>query len=81
MSGNGKGDHFPLPLNCGGTDRVDCCQSCHDMKDRFGLAQWPAEWITAVLQDMPKVSRETRLFLAKAIRLLAERVKEDEVSR
>ncbi|MFC1453165.1 hypothetical protein ACFLSJ_07490 [Verrucomicrobiota bacterium] len=48
------------------------------MKDRFGLGQWPTEWIEVVIQDMPKASRETRLFLAKAIRLLAERCRKDE---
>ena len=72
ISGNGKGDHFPLPKNCGGTVTVPCCLSCHDMKDRFSVGQWPTEWLSAVIADMPKMSRETRLFLAKAIRRMAE---------
>jgi hypothetical protein len=42
------------------------------MKDRFPLDRWPSDWIAKVFADFPKVSRETRIFLAKAIRILAE---------
>lgn len=55
---------------------VPCCQSCHDMKDRFSLENWGAEWQAAIIADFPKVSRETRIFLAKVIRLAAEAIKE-----
>ena len=72
VSGKGKGDHFPLPRNCGGTLTVPCCESCHDMKDRYAVGQWPTEWVEAVLRDMPRMSRETRLFLAKMVRVTAE---------
>jgi hypothetical protein len=62
-------DHFPIPQESGGTLTVPSCRTCHNMKDRFNLADWPQEWIDAVLADLPYVSRETRLFLAKALRL------------
>lgn len=72
VSGKGQGDHFPAPRNCGGTVTVPCCSSCHDMKDRFHLENWPTEWLTVVLQDFPKMSRETRIFLAKSLRVTLE---------
>ena len=72
VSGEGKGDHFPLPKCAGGDVVVDCCLSCHDMKDRYRLNDWPTEWVAAVIADMPKLSRESRLLLAKAIRLMAD---------
>ncbi len=75
VSGNGVGDHFPIPKNCGGTETVPCCVSCHDMKDRFNLENWGMEWQSAVIADFPKVSRETRIFLAKVMRLAAEATK------
>jgi hypothetical protein len=74
VAGNGVGDHFPIPKNCGGTETVPCCSSCHDMKDRFALDNWPAEWMSMILQDFPRMSRETRLFFAKSIRYVVEAV-------
>ncbi len=65
-------DHFPLPYNVGGTETVPCCKSCHSMKDRYPLGDWPIEWVSKMLEDFPKLSRETRIFLAKALRLFAE---------
>lgn len=44
----------------------------HDMKDRFRLSEWPPEWISKVLEDFPKFNRETRVFLAKVLRLMME---------
>ena len=76
VSGNGEGDHFPIPKNAGGTETVPCCESCHDMKDRFSLEAWPVEWIGKVIADFPNLSRETRLFLAKCLRGLSESTKE-----
>lgn len=51
---------------------MPCCQSCHDMKDRFSVGNWPEAWVQAVQNDMPKMSRETRIFLAKAMRVAFE---------
>ena len=72
VSGSGEGDHFPLPKACGGARTVPCCVSCHDMKDRYTIDQWPQEWVVAVMRDMPRMSRETRLFLAKMVRMVAQ---------
>jgi hypothetical protein len=72
VSGNGKGDHFPLPLRNGGDVTVPCCVSCHDMKDRYPLNVWPLEWILKVVQDFPNLSRETKIFLAKAMFLYSD---------
>lgn len=65
----GVGDHFPVSKRHGGTATVDCCLSCHDMKDRYSLNNWPAEWTSKVMQDFPLMSRETRIFLAKLMAL------------
>jgi hypothetical protein len=72
VTGNCEDDHFPLPKNVGGEMTVPCCVSCHDMKDRFALENWPVEWVTKMVEDLPKLSRETKLFLAKVARLGAE---------
>ena len=69
------GDHFPIPADCGGTQTVDCCESCHDMKDRFSFDKWPVEWTAKILADFPKLSRETRIFLARATALLYRHLK------
>ena len=45
------------------------------MKDRFNIDNWPTEWLGVVLQDFPKLSRETRIFLAKSIRITVEATK------
>jgi hypothetical protein len=74
VSGSGVGDHFPFPRRHGGTETVPCCLSCHDMKDRFPLDRWPAEWISKICGDFPIMSRETRLFLAKSMSLYSDYV-------
>ena len=65
-------DHFPIPEKMGGIDTVPCCISCHDMKDRFRLEYWPKEWIDKVVEDFPKLNRETKIFLAKSIRIISQ---------
>jgi len=70
---DGQGDHFPIPKNQGGRVTVPCCSTCHDMKDRFPLEKWPAAWISKVIEDFPNLNRETRIFLAKAIRYFEEK--------
>jgi len=51
------------------------------MKDRFPMDEWPSEWLGVVVRDFPKMSRETKLFLAKAVRLayLAKQMAEKRV--
>lgn len=65
-------DHFPIPAYLGGTHTVACCEVCHSMKDRIPLAKWPKPWTVQILRDFPKMGRATRIFLAKAIRLMYE---------
>jgi len=70
---NAKGrlemDHFPIPKEAGGQEVVACCVGCHDMKDRISLAEWSSEAIASVTADFPKLSRFTRIFLARALRI------------
>lgn len=72
LSPQAIGDHFPIPKRRGGTLTVPCCVSCHDMKDRFSVNEWPAEWIPKIMADLPKLSRETRIFLAKSLMVFSD---------
>jgi len=78
VSENSKGDHFPIPKRLGGDNIVPCCQSCHNMKDRVSLMNWPTPWISNTLGDYEiitsyvKLSRETKILLAKVITLLMD---------
>ncbi len=69
---NCERDHFPIPASAGGVSTVPSCISCHDMKDRFNLDDWPEEWVQKTIADFPLFSRETRLFLAVAMRIIKE---------
>lgn len=62
-------DHFPKPKRHGGEETIPTCISCHDMKDRFCLEDWPGKWLDTVKQDMPLLSRETKIWLAKLMAL------------
>jgi hypothetical protein len=73
----GIGDHMPLPKRNGGVLTVPCCVVCHDMKDRIPLQYWPANWVVKVLEDFPKMSRETRIWLAKAISIWSDAHRKD----
>lgn len=68
----GVGDHFPLPRRHNGKETIPCCEPCHRMKDTIPLDSWPIEWVSVVMADMPKFSRETKLFLAKVIQLASD---------
>ena len=65
-------DHFPVPDRLGGTDLVDSCKTCHDMKDRFNVGSWSAEWVSRIVRDFPLLGRESRIFLAKSIDAMME---------
>lgn len=67
-------DHFPIPEACGGIATVRCCVACHDMKDRFAVTSWPAEWIEQILGDFPRMRRPTRIFLARCMAAFATNV-------
>ena len=71
-SASSFGDHFPVPKRNGGIDCVPCCQSCHDLKDRTNIEDWNGIMLQKVTSDMPKLSRETRLFLAKAVMMFSD---------
>lgn len=60
-------DHYPIPADCGGKEVVPCCLSCHDMKDRFLLEDWPSPWMEKVYEEIPTLSREMKLFLSKCM--------------
>ena len=62
-------DHFPIPASHGGSVTVVSCKTCHNMKDRFLLDDWDDVWISKVVGDMPKLNRETRIFMAKLMRI------------
>lgn len=72
----GVGDHMPVPQRYGGDDSVPCCLSCHDMKDRIPLEQWSFSWKAAVMRDIPRMSRETRIFLGKAMSICLDASKQ-----
>lgn len=72
----GHGDHFPIPKRNGGTLTVPCCESCHDMKDRFSLNDWPAEWIGKLLSQWHKLSREQRILFAKMLNICSDALSE-----
>jgi len=42
------------------------------MKDRFSWDNWSLEWQAKVIADFPRMSRETRIWLAKSTRLFNE---------
>lgn len=67
-----QGDHFPIPDRNGGTMLVMACDVCHKMKDSVVLENWATEWMSAVIADFPKMGRETKLFLGKAIALATD---------
>lgn len=46
------------------------------MKDRFPLDKWPTEWIQNIIEDFPKLNRETKIFLAKAVFLFADHLQQ-----
>lgn len=69
-------DHAPIPKRHGGKDLVDACLTCHDMKDRTLLNDWPDDWIQAVMHDIPKVSRATKIFMMKFVAIAMDANKE-----
>lgn len=54
-------DHFPIPQRHGGERTVTACVTCHNLKDRVPLKNWPSYVTSAVLGDYP--SRALSLIL------------------
>lgn len=76
--GNLEYDHMPIPKECGGTNVVASCRSCHDMKDRFLGEQWPEAWKQVVHEDYQRYGRATKIWLAKSARMFAEAIHDRE---
>ena len=76
--GNREEDHFPFPKSIGAELTVTTCRACHDLKDRYQLDQWPAEYWGGIMRDWPLLSRESRLWLAKAARIFSEILAEED---
>ena len=72
IAGKGEADHFPIPQRHGGTETVPCCQSCHDMKDRFVTDDWSMAWWSVVVGAWPRLLWEIRIFIAKACCVLQD---------
>ncbi len=76
VSPSAVGDHFPVPQRHGGIECVPCCVSCHSLKDRMKLRDWNMKMVAKVIADFPKLSRETRIFLAKCMTMQQDLQKE-----
>jgi hypothetical protein len=68
--GNPEMDHFPIPKRSGGTETVPSCKSCHDLKDRLCFGD--TFWAGILLREWPRMTRETRLLIAKATSLASD---------
>lgn len=77
IAGSNEVDHFPIAERHGGKLTVPICLSCHDMKDRFCLKDWPDSWRDTFIKEFPKLSRETKLYLAKSINIINEILNKD----
>jgi hypothetical protein len=65
-------DHFPIPERDGGTLVLDICLSCHDLKDRIGLAQWDVSMAVEGLAGLwTKAAAPERLILAKMFHVIS----------
>lgn len=60
-------DHFPLPARYGGELTVPACVSCHKLKEKGRVDQWPIEAISEVLVEMQHSGPWTRMVLAKLL--------------
>lgn len=66
------GDHFPVPRRNGGIETVPCCKTCHDAKDNISLENWTVQMMVDVINDFPKMSRSTRLFLGRVASVVSD---------
>jgi hypothetical protein len=46
-------DHFPVTRCVGGTEIVPVCFTCHDLKDRTPLDEWPKAFSTKAFFGAP----------------------------
>jgi len=45
-------DHAPVPRRCDGSKVVQACLTCHEMKDRTLLWDWPMELFAAAMTEL-----------------------------
>ena len=67
-------DHWPVGKKLGGKHIIHSCGTCHHMKDRITLLDWPINWFVRAEPVIGKLrflwmglSREERIFLAKSL--------------
>lgn len=65
-------DHFPIPACAGGTETVDACQQCHDLKDRTSWADLPAEMKAEFRQELATMGRASRIIIGQFMRMAFE---------
>ena len=71
---NTEMDHFPIPQSAGGEVTVPACVTCHDLKDRFNLDVMGPDAFKSLQNDWPCLSRDSRIVLAKMVRLVIQGV-------
>jgi hypothetical protein len=70
-------DHFPVPKSLGGTETVRACPSCHDLKDRLPLVDWPLDVFAQAWRELNEVA-EVGGFLGLVLaKLLAVAMREE----
>ena len=47
-------DHFPIPVEVGGTEVVPACLNCHDLKDRWLFGSWPSNETAHALLELQR---------------------------
>lgn len=67
-------DHFPLARRHGGRITVIACYTCHDLKDRITIDNWPIEFLSKALQNWSRVPVEWRLWIAVSMSLFADQL-------
>lgn len=65
-------DHFPVPECAGGTQTVDACQQCHDLKDRTSWKDVPAEMKAEFMEEFQGMGRASKIIFAQLLRAVYE---------
>ncbi len=60
-------DHFPIPGRCGGTTTARACIVCDDLTDPLAMRHMPIKVMAAVMEDFQKLSRYSRICIAKVL--------------
>jgi hypothetical protein len=65
-------DHFPIPACAGGTETVNACQQCHDLKDRTSWRDLPPEFKEEFMDELREMGRAGRIVFAQFMRTAFE---------